>query len=78
MTDLVDGDHACVIVDQIDDAVVTLADTISVFVAGELLRAAWARVHHQRLDLCDDPLTVSLRPYSFELLPSGRLDGEAI
>jgi hypothetical protein len=44
MTDLVDGDCARGVVDEIDGAIVALTDAIAVRIAREFLRAARPRV----------------------------------
>jgi hypothetical protein len=78
MSDLVNGDQVGVIIDQVDDAIVALADSVPIGVPGELFRATGPRIGTQTLNLGNDALAVSLGPYCLQLLPCGRFDEKAI
>ena len=78
MTNLVDGDYARGVVDEIDDAIVAWSDAVPVRLTRELLRATRTRFSGESLNLGDDLLAIGLGADSPKFLPRGRLDQEAI
>jgi|GEM_PF-2663435 len=60
MSDLVDRDLACIVVDLVDDTIVALANSIATIVTGKLLGPPRPRIAGQGLNLADDTTAISL------------------
>ena len=78
MTNLDDLDYASFVVYCVDHSVGTLADSIALFVSGELLATAGTRCLSEGFDSGNDTGADATRLHGFELLRRGRLDENAI
>jgi hypothetical protein len=78
MSDLEDGDVAILVVDGIDDSIMALSHSIAVIVSRQFLSAMRTGLFCEVANLRDDPGAIRLGANSLQLLPSGRLDEEAI
>jgi len=69
---------AGLIVNEVDDPIVTLSHAISVGITGEFLGAVRSRIARQCLNAANEPLAIRLRINRREFLACGSLDQNLI
>jgi hypothetical protein len=60
ISNLEDGDRQGIVVNEVNDSIVSLPTTVSVGVAGQLIRTVWPRVRREPLNSGDNPLAICL------------------
>ena len=78
MTDLVDRNHACFVVNEVGGTIAALSHAIRVGIARQLFGPTRPRIAGRPLDLGDYALTIRLRANGLQFLPGGRLALETI
>ncbi len=77
MTDLDHRDNAFIIVDNVENPELALADSVTIL-AREFLAPLRSRIVLQRVDLVDDPRAIRFSAHCLELFRRGGLDEKLI
>jgi uncharacterized protein YggT (Ycf19 family) len=78
MSDLEDRHFAALIVNKVDDPILSLSHAVSITISRELLRTLWSRVRSQRSNSANYSLTISLCADCLDLFRRRRLNQNAI
>ena len=74
MTDFGNDDQSALIINGIDNSIVSLPHSISVFFGFQLLAPARTRIVRQAINASHNPLAIFLAPDQIDFLGSRRLD----
>ena len=73
MANSINGDFLALVVDEVNDTVVSLADPVAIVVASELLGAVWPRVFDQGMSSLNNAKPIALATDGLQLFPGGGL-----